>query len=187
MAKVTKWRLNTIPRSKKPDFIWSKTTAFRRKYWANSVQQSNCLEHRQSTVRISVSIYCQTKELRNRLRLVGFKGLKLCTGHYSWIHISTLHYAMYIMPFTLCHVHYAMYIMTCTLWHVHYAMYIMPCTLCHVHYDMYIMPCTLCHAHYVMYIMTCTLCHVHYAMYIMPCTLCHVHSKDKNDKCTEIS
>jgi hypothetical protein len=25
MAKVTKWRPNTIPRSKKPDFIWSKT------------------------------------------------------------------------------------------------------------------------------------------------------------------
>jgi hypothetical protein len=25
MAKVTKWRPNTIPVAKKPDFIWSKT------------------------------------------------------------------------------------------------------------------------------------------------------------------
>jgi hypothetical protein len=31
-GKVTKWRPNTIPRSKKSDFIWSKTTGFRRKY-----------------------------------------------------------------------------------------------------------------------------------------------------------
>jgi hypothetical protein len=65
MAKVTKWWPNTVTRSKKNDFIWSKTTGFRRKYWANSVKQSNCLEHRRSTVRITVSIYCQTRELQS--------------------------------------------------------------------------------------------------------------------------
>jgi hypothetical protein len=29
MAKMTKWQPNTIPRSKKTDFIWSKTTGFK--------------------------------------------------------------------------------------------------------------------------------------------------------------
>ena len=84
-------------------------------------------------------------------------------------------YAIYIMPFTLCHLHYAIYIMPFTLCHLHYAIYIMTFTLWHLHYDIYIMPFTLWHLHYDIYIMPFTLCHLHYAIYIMPFTLCHLH------------